>query len=153
MKKLQFKIDIDAKVEKVYETMLGENTFKQWTSEFNPTSDYEGSWEKGAKILFIGVNEEGKREGMIGRIEENISYEFVSIRYEGIVDGDKEITEGDKVEGWINSHENYAFTSNGTQTTVTVEVDVMDKWMDYFHETYPKALKKLKQLCESSFAN
>ncbi len=149
MKKLQFKIDIDAQVEKVYETMLGKSTFKQWASEFNPTSDYEGSWEKGAKILFIGINESGKREGMVGKIKENIPYEFVSVRYEGILDGDKEITQGSEVEGWAGSHENYSFSENGGTTTLTVEVDVHDKWMDYFHETYPKALEKLKQLCES----
>ena len=59
MKKLQFKKDINASAEKVYNTMLGIRnieTYQQWTSEFNPTSTYEGSWEKGAKIYFIRNN-------------------------------------------------------------------------------------------------
>ena len=67
MKKLQFKKDINASAEKVYNTMLGIDTidtYQQWTAEFNPTSTYEGSWEKGSKIYFVGTNENGKKGGM-----------------------------------------------------------------------------------------
>ena len=42
MKKLQFKKDINASAEKVYNTMIGIETYQQWTAEFNPTSTYEG---------------------------------------------------------------------------------------------------------------
>jgi hypothetical protein len=41
MKKLQFKISINAPLTKVYDFMLGissKSTYKQWTSLFNPTS-------------------------------------------------------------------------------------------------------------------
>ncbi len=148
MKKMQFKIDIHAGIENVYNTMLGEKTFKEWTSEFNPTSDFEGSWEKGSKILFVGVNKEGKREGMVGLIKENIPYKFVSIKYIGLVDGEKEITEGPEIEGWANTFENYSFSGNDIQTTVAVDIDIQDQWVDYFEKTYPKALERLKQICE-----
>jgi hypothetical protein len=42
MKKLEYKINIEAPKEVVYEKMLGKATYKQWTSLFNPTSDFEG---------------------------------------------------------------------------------------------------------------
>ena len=60
MQKLQFTVSIDAPVTRVYDVMLGINsksTYEQWTALFNPTSTYEGSWDKGNKILFIGVDE------------------------------------------------------------------------------------------------
>ena len=50
MKKLQFKVSINAPVTKIYDFMLGTNsksTYEQWTSLFNPTSTYEGSWGEG----------------------------------------------------------------------------------------------------------
>lgn len=53
MNKLQFKKEINATAEKVYEAMLGlkeKKTYEYWTYAFNPTSTYEGSWDKGAKI-------------------------------------------------------------------------------------------------------
>src|SRR5690606_4487628 len=127
----------------------GRDTYKLWTAEFNPTSNFEGSWEKGTKIFFTGVNKDGKKEGMMGIIEENIPNQYVSIQFKGMVNDGVEVTEGPEIASWLNSHENYSFSENGGITTVTVEVDVLDKWLDYFNETYPKALERLKQICES----
>lgn len=155
MKRMQFKTDINAPVANVFDIMLGKETFKQWTSVFNPSSDFEssesdveGSWKKGAKILFVGVSKEGKREGMVGWIRENIPNQFVSIEYTGIVDGDEEITEGPVAEDW-QGFENYTFEGHNGSTTVTVDVDVNDEMIDYFTKTYPKALEKLKAICEA----
>ena len=56
MQKLQFKKEINASAQKVYETMLGlknKATYEYWTAAFNPTSSYEGSWDTGSKILFV----------------------------------------------------------------------------------------------------
>ena len=151
MKKLQFKKNIDAAAEKVYNTMLGINnieTYELWTSEFNPTSTYEGSWEKGAKIYFIGTDENGKRGGMVSEIADVVPFRFVSIRHYGILDGENEITEGDMVEKWAGGLENYSFQENNGITTVTVEMDAIEDYLDYFSSTWPKALNKLKELAE-----
>ncbi len=151
MKKLQFKKEIIATSQKVYETMLGlkdKSTYEFWTSAFNPTSTYEGSWEKGSKIYFVGTDENGKRGGMVSEIEENLPARFISIRHYGFLDGDMEVTTGEKVEKWAGGHENYSFQESNGLTTVTVDMDVVDEYLDYFNETYPKALEKLKEICE-----
>lgn len=153
MERMQFKKDISAPVKKVYETMIGKETFKQWTAVFNPSSDFEGggvegSWEKGSKIMFVGTDKTGKREGMVGYIRENIPNQYVSIEYKGILDGDHEITEGPLASDW-QGFENYAFESHNGSTTVTVDIDVNDQMKEYFRETYPKALDKLKEICEA----
>lgn len=152
MKKIQFKIDIKAPVNQVYRAMLGlehKSTYEAWTAEFNPTSTYEGSWEKGSKIYFIGTDEKGEKGGMIAEIAEHIPNQFVSIRHYGILKGDTEITTGEEVEKWAGGEENYAFEEHNPITTVTVEVDVVDEYMDYFLTTYPRALKKLKEIIEN----
>src|SRR5690606_11821990 len=103
MKKIQFKTDINAPVAKVYNTMLGlENkaTYEAWTAEFNPISTYEGSWEKGTKILFIGTGKNGEKGGMVAEIAANVPNKFVSIRSYGILKGGTEITTGEEVEKW-----------------------------------------------------
>jgi len=152
MKKLQFKKDINAPVAKVYKTMLGiedKNTYQEWTSVFNPTSTFEGSWDKGSKIYFIGVDENGKKGGMVSEITDNQPSQFVSIRHYGLLDGDIEITTGEEVEKWAGGSENYSYEENEGVTTVTVELDVTDEHIDYFNDTYPKALDKLKTITES----
>lgn len=151
MKKLQYKVSINAPANKVYVCMLGmddKSTYEQWTALFNPTSTYEGSWDKGNKILFIGVDEKGEKGGMVSRIAENILNQFVSIQHYGLVQGDKEITEGPEVEKWANGFENYTFEENNGTTTVTVDLDTTEDFIEYMNESYPKALNKLKEICE-----
>jgi hypothetical protein len=151
MKKLQFKKEINATCQKVYETMLGlkdKSSYEYWTSAFNPTSTYEGSWEKGSKIYFVGVDENGKKGGMVSEIEEHQPSNYISIRHYGFLDGDTEITTGEQVEKWAGGHENYSYEENNGITTVTVDIDTIDEYVDYFNNTYPKALDKLKEISE-----
>jgi hypothetical protein len=151
MEKLQYTITINAPVAKVYDKMLGlkdKSTYEQWTSLFNPTSTYEGSWDKGSKILFLGVDEQGKKGGMVSRIVENMPNQFVSIQHYGLIQADQEITEGPEVEKWANGFENYTFQENNGTTNVTVDLDTTEDFVDYMNQSYPKALDKLKELCE-----
>ncbi|MCZ8353094.1 MAG: SRPBCC domain-containing protein [Cyclobacteriaceae bacterium] len=151
MKKLVFKKDIRSSAQKVYETMLGlknKNTYEFWTAAFNPTSSYEGSWEKGSKMYFIGVDENGKKGGMVSLIKENQVGLFVSIQHVGFLDGEVEVTSGEQVEKWAGGHENYLYQEQNGITTVTVELDTIDEYVDYFNNTYPAALSKLKEIAE-----
>ena len=151
MEKLQFKVSINAPVSKVYDLMLGINsksTYEYWVSVFNPTSTYEGSWDKGTKILFVGVDEEGEKGGMVSRIAENTPNQFVSIQHYGLLQAGQEITEGPDVDQWANGFENYTFEENNGTTTVTVDLDTTEDFVDYMNENYPKALDKLKEICE-----
>ena len=156
MKKIQFKVNVNAPASKVYNAMLGidnKSTYEQWTALFNPTSTFEGSWDKGSKILFVGVDDKGEKGGMVSRIVENIPNRFVSIQHYGLVKADKEITEGPEVEKWANGLENYTFDEdNGPDsyrgTLVTVDLDTTEDFVDYMNNAYPKALDKLKEICE-----
>jgi len=151
MQKLQFTSCIHAPVARIYDFMLGisnKTTYEQWTFMFNPTSTYEGSWDKGSKILFIGVDEHGEKGGMVSRIAENIPNRFVSIQHYGLFKAGQEITEGPEVEKWANGFENYTFEENNGTTTVTVDLDSPEDFLEYLNETYPNALGKLKELCE-----
>ena len=146
---LVFETTISAKVDKVYKTMLDEKHYSEWTSEFNSTSHFIGSWEAGSKILFLGTNNDGKTEGMVGKIIDNIPNEFVSIEYYGIVKNGKEVTSGREVEEWTGGLENYRFTPKNGGTLLTIRLDTTKELMQYLKETYPRALKKLKAICEA----
>lgn len=148
---LEFSIEINATVDVVFNKMLGlENimTYELWTSEFNPTSTYEGTWEKGSEIKFIGTESTGKKGGMVSRIAENIPNKLISIQHIGILDGDKIITDGPEVETWKGAFENYLFEDKNGSTLLTVNTETSEEYKDYFSQTWPKALLKLKSLCE-----
>lgn len=151
MKKSTFDIHINAPAGKVFDLMLGisdKATYEHWTARFNPTSTYEGRWDKGSKMLFIGTDESGEKGGMVSRIAEIIPNEYVSIQHYGLVKADEEITEGPDVEKWANGYENYTFAESNGATLVTVDLDTTEDLVDYFNETYPNALNALKALCE-----
>lgn len=152
MNKIQYTVTVEAPVHKVYDIMLGitqKSTYEQWTALFNPTSTYEGDWVDGSKMLFIGTDEKGEKGGMVSEIAKIIPNKFVSIRHYGLVKSGIEITEGPEVEKWANGFENYTFDENGRNTIITVDLDTTADFVDYMNETYPKALNKLKEICES----
>lgn len=151
MKRIQFKVSINATAKKVFDVMLGisnKSTYEQWTSLFNPTSTYEGNWEKGSKMFFIGTDENGEKGGILSEVIDHIPNRFVSIQHYGLLIGNVEITEGPEVEKWVNGFENYTFEENNGTTTVTVDLDTPEDYLDYMNQTYPKALEKLKEICE-----
>lgn len=151
MKKLQYNTTIQAPASKVFDIMLGitnKATYEAWTAAFNPTSSYEGSWDKGSKIHFLGVDENGEKGGMVSRIAENIPHQFISIQHYGLLKGDQEITTGPDVEKWANGLENYTFEESNGETKLLVELDASDDFESYMNEMYPKALVKLKEMCE-----
>jgi hypothetical protein len=151
MKKLQFTVSIQAPASLVYDVMLGlsnKSSYEAWTALFNPTSSFEGNWEKGSKMLFVGTDEKGEKGGIVSVIEENNPARFVSIRHYGLIQAGIETTEGPEVEKWANGFENYTFSESNGTTTVTVDLDTTDDFIAYMNEAYPKALDKLKELCE-----
>lgn len=148
---IHFKISINAPVNLVFDKMLGltdKVTYEQWTAAFNPTSSYEGNWEQGQKMLFVGVDENGEKGGMISRIVAHEPNRFISIQHYGILKGDVELTEGEEVEEWAGGLENYTFEETNGTTIVRVDLDTAEDFLDYMNETYPLALAKLKKLCE-----
>jgi hypothetical protein len=151
MKKLSYTKEISASPERVHDVMLGlsdKRTYEQWTAPFNPTSSWEGGWDKGDKIMFIGISEDGAKGGMIARIVENDPGKFVSIEHYGVLEKGVEITEGEKVDSWKGAHENYRFEPTENGTRVTAEVDTVDEYVSYFDEAWPQALDVLKKICE-----
>lgn len=145
---LHFETDINANVEKVYRIMFDEAGWREWTAEFNPDSHFKGSWEKGSRILFLGTDHDGKVGGMASKIKENIPNKYVSIEHLGMVRGDIEITSEIEVDDWSGAMENYTFSENGGKTLLSVELDANEEFLAYFTDTWPKALKKLKEICE-----
>ena len=86
MNTLNFSILINADKEKVWNTMLEDATYRQWTKPFNETSYYEGDWSEGSKIYFLGKDENGQPSGgMMSEIAKNKPFEYISIKHLGII--------------------------------------------------------------------
>jgi len=146
--KLHFEISINAGAATVYQTMIDDQKWKEWTSGFNPDSKFVGSWEKGSKIVFLGTGEDGKIGGMSSRIRENIPNKFISIEHLATIQNGKEIKNSPGTSDWSGALENYTFNEMNGCTILSVETDSPKEFLAYFEETWPIALRKLKEICE-----
>ena len=79
---------------------------------------------------------------------ENNPSKFVSIKHIGLLVSGKEILEGPDVEKWTGGFENYSFEEINGISSLLVELDVTEDFESYMNESYPKALDKLKEICE-----
>lgn len=144
MKTLHFSIAIHAPKEKVWHAMLDLDSYKVWTAEFAEGSYYEGSWKKGEKIKFLSP--EGG--GLTSVIVENKPLEFISVKHLGYINDGIEDTESPEIKAWAPLFENYTFRTNNGVTEVQVDMDVTPDFEDCMQQSWPKALAKLKMICE-----
>ncbi len=144
MKKQEFKIDINAPREKVWNVLWGEETYPKWTAPFAEGSRAETDWKKGSKVLFT----DGKGSGMVSRIEENVPNEFMSILHLGEVKDGVEDTESEKVKQWAGAHENYTLKGTNGKTELIVHMDITEEFAEMFNNIWPKALAKVKDIAE-----
>lgn len=72
MKKLEFKTTIAASRQKVWDTMLDPQTYKEWTGVSWPGSYFEGKWAEGENLQFISPD----GSGTLAKLAEHRPYEF-----------------------------------------------------------------------------
>lgn len=150
MANLHYTIDINAPKEKVWHTMLDLETYKEWTTAFQPGSTYVGSWDKGSKVRFVAEGDESGG-GMFGQIAENIPYEYVSIEQLGEIVKGEEDTTSESAKQWAGSYENYHFSEKDGVTTLKVDLiseNIGEDMLKMFDGMWPVALQKLKEICE-----
>lgn len=145
-KHITFSIDIDAPVDRVWQTMLDPAAYREWTRPFCEGSYFEGSWDQGARIRFLAPN----GDGMVSEIAENRLHEFISIRHLGIIAGGVEDTTSPAAAAWAPAYENYTFQPTPTGTRLLIDQDMVPEYEQFMTETWPRALEVLKGLCTAA---
>lgn len=145
MKTLEFNIDIASARPKVWDTMLGPETYKQWTGDTWPESTYEGAWKEGEEIRFIAPG----KGGTLAVIDELRPQQYVRAKHVGLIGADGSVDrDGEAAKGWIGTEESYTFTEANGSTHVKVEIKTNPAWAKMFNDDWPRALAKLKEMCE-----
>ena len=148
MKRMKWEITINVPREDVFNKMLKVENYKKWSEPFMAGSYIVGDWKEGSEMRFLVDDENGKPSGMLSRVSELREPEFVSIEHVGWIEKGRVITEGPELEGCAPAFENYTLTKDGDFTHLLVEQDIGPQFEQMFSEAWPKALQKLKELCE-----
>ena len=146
MQTQEFKVSINAPREKVWDVLWNDDTYRAWTSVFSEGSHAETDWKKGSKVLFL----DGKGSGMVSTVADNVPNELMSFKHLGVMKDGVEDTDSEEVKKWAGAYENYRLRQVDGNTELAVQVDLNDEWKDYFVDTFPKALNKVKELAEKN---
>jgi uncharacterized protein YndB with AHSA1/START domain len=145
MKKLEFSITINAPKQKVWDTMLTLETYQQWVGASWPDSTYEGAWEEGNFLKFIGED----KSGTLAEIIELKEYDYVLAKHVAILLADGvEDRESAFAQNWVGILENYFFSEKDGQTALVIKIETQPDWEKMFNDGWPNALAKLKSMCE-----
>ena len=144
MEKQTFKITIHASPEEIWNTLFGEATYSLWTAPFAEGSSVKTDWKEGSKALFL----DGKGQGMVSMIAKNIPNEYMSIRHLGFYKDGLEDMDSEEVKKWAGALENYTLRPSNGNTELLIDMDISEEYKDYFDDTWPKALEKVKELAE-----
>ncbi|WP_298740398.1 SRPBCC domain-containing protein [uncultured Chitinophaga sp.] len=146
METLEYKIDINAPKEKVWNTMLQLDTYKQWTDVSWPGSTYVGEWKEGQAIRFLGGEDQG---GTYAELHEVRPYERIHAVHSAVIAPDGALDkDSEMAKGWVGSTESYTFTEKDGKTEIKVHIKTNPAWASMFDEGWPSALEKLKEICE-----
>lgn len=145
MKTLHFSIVINAPRQKVWHVMLDKETYSKWTAAFMKGAYYEGSWQKGDRIKFLGPD----TSGMSAVIAENRPFEFLSIKHIGPILEGAETNTSQNYEELPFGFENYTFSEKNGGTELRIDIDIAPEYEVQTKELWKKALAKLKKICES----
>lgn len=147
MERQEYRITIDAPKERVWKALWDIDSYRSWTSAFAPGSNVETeNWKKGSKVLFL----DSRGFGVVSQVNENIPNRYMSFKHLGEVKNGVEDTTSEKVKKWAGATENYTLNEADGKTEVVVDMDLNEEFAEMFKDTWPKALKNLKELAEKS---
>lgn len=147
-------IEINANIEKVWEKMLEDKWYRLWTIEFNPSGSWyekenQGEFVVGEKVKFLGEMD-GSLGGMLSFVKDVRKFEFISFEHRGYIQDGKEVTDTSEILSWAPAFEKYTFEKiNENKTKVFISMESSVLYADMMAEMWPKALLKLKEICEN----
>ncbi len=144
MKKITFEIEIKASTAKVWQVLWNDVTYRQWTGAFQEGSYAVSDWNEGSGIHFLSPD----GGGMYSVIDVLKPKEFMAFKHLGVLKNFEEQPLDEETKTWSGGMEVYTLKEEGRITTLIAELDAIESFEDYFKETFPKALARVKELAE-----
>ncbi|MEW5676174.1 SRPBCC domain-containing protein [Flavobacterium enshiense] len=145
MEKINFTINIIAPKEKVWKILWEDATYQKWTAVFSEGSRAKSDWKEGSKVHFVNEND----DGMYSLIDKCVENEIMNFKHLGNVKNGVELPLDETTESWNGSMEKYALVDTDNGTSLNLEMDILEDYLDYFNEKFPLALNIVKELSEN----
>ena len=142
---LKYSIEINAKKEHIWKTMLDPETYKKWVKAFSANSKFIGEWKQGETVLFFDPELGGSK----AILEIFKPYDEILTRHYSMVDKNQnENNEDEMTKKWLGSTERYSLEEIENTTKLEIEMKTDEAFEKMFNTSWPKALGIIKSLCE-----
>lgn len=141
---MQFTIDIHATKQTVWGVLWQDASFREWAGIVDPGTYMKGELKEGSEVQFISAI---NGYGVTSLVEKLTPGEFLQLRHESDT---QDAGTQEREKEWTGGTETYTLTENDGTTSLTVAFGVPLKMVDYFKDTYPKALQRVKELAEAN---
>ncbi|MFM2268487.1 MAG: hypothetical protein RL757_1928 [Bacteroidota bacterium] len=137
----KFSIEIAATPNKIWHVLWNEQYYPQWTAPFTEGCFALSDWKEGSRVHFLSPS----GDGMYGNIKELVVHQKMFFTHLGYLKNFEE----QPLEDWNDARENYTLTPNGDGTTLTLDMDLKEKYVDFMEKKCPEVLKLVKTLSEA----
>ena len=142
--RLHFSIEINAEKEKIWNALWNDSLYRDWVSVFCEGSyAVTDNWKEGSKVLFLSPD----KSGIYSFIETHIPNKVMLFKHIGSVVNGKEQPVDEESKKWSGATERYTLTEGTASNTLTIDIDILDKHLDFMKEVFPKALEIIKNNC------
>lgn len=125
--------------------MIQPDSYKEWVNVAWPGSYYEGKWGLNENVRFISPGQ----GGTLAKIVEYRPYEYILATHVAVINPDgTEDRDSETAKNWIGTTESYTFHEHDGKTELETEMNTNPEWGEMFADSMPKALSKLKEICE-----
>jgi hypothetical protein len=145
MEKLEFKIEIEATKDRIWNILWSDTTYRQWAAAFCEGTYAISDWNEGDKIHFLTSS----GDGMYGFIESKQENKYMAFKHIGELKNFKEMPIDEETQVWTGAMETYRLTSTTTGTLLETTMDCLEQYAGYFENSFPKGLELVKQLSEN----
>lgn len=148
MKTANFSVEISASAPNVWFALWDDYCYRKWSSVFCEGSYAKtDNWNDGTVVHFLtpsGV-------GMYSKITESIVNTKMAFTHLGHLKDFVEQPLDEESMSWNGAKEIYTLTEINGITILSIEIDIVDKYTEYFNNILPVALKQIKEIAEDLY--
>ena len=145
MVKLFFEKQINAPIQKVWDTLWNDESYREWTKHFAPGSNMKSDWEVGGKTMFLDA---WGQNGMVSTIKSISPPNDVVFPHLGNFINGREVLEGETVNDFYGSEEAYFLSEENGVTTLKASLDTLPAYEEMMRKGFENGFEEIKKMAE-----
>lgn len=137
-------IAIKAPAAKVWNVLQQDEHTRAWYAAFSEGSHARTDWKEGSKAIFT----DNSNCGMVARITRSEPGKLLVLTYEGSFSNGAEDYTSEEAQQVKGGREIYRLQETDGVTTLSIEQDMAEAYIEFMNGAWDKALHKIKELAE-----